>query len=129
MLCSLARLIFNVLYYFHFALKTYQPTDNCFDSNDRVSYVGYIYLSLGYATMHILPITTIILIYWPETETRKKRIDSILSVMDIKILKKKVTLASNCCLLGSGEAARKSTSTEVLSESDTNDQVRIYYDK
>lgn len=54
-------------------------------------------------TMHILPISTIILIYWPEIQKEEGSIASIISIVDKKLLKRKVTLANNCCLLGSGQ--------------------------
>lgn len=101
MTCCFARFVFNILYYFHFALRVYEPSDNCFDNNDRVNYVSYIYLSVGYATMHIMPISTIIIIYWPEVEKGNNLVSSIISTLDNKLLKRKVTLTTNCCLLGS----------------------------
>lgn len=97
MICCIARLIFDVTYYFILDSNKYSNTNtNCFDlKKNHYIITQYIYLSLGFVTMHLLPIATIILIYWPEIS--KKDIDSLaLSISsDNDMDKKEVFFSSN----------------------------------
>lgn len=88
------------MYYFRFAIHSYDPAGNCLDIGHHSRIANYIYLSLGYATMHILPIMTIIMVYWPDIKDNTVR-RSILSVSDFQFLKKKFSDLKHCHLLGS----------------------------
>lgn len=81
MVCSIMRLVFNFLYYFLFSINIYEPRGNCLDNNEESSAINYFYLSLGYAIMHILPIITIIVIYWPDVDPDQHR-QSLISLVN-----------------------------------------------
>lgn len=64
LLCCLARLSFNSMIYF-VGLGSYEAAADCSNINFNTSYYRYWYMTLGYCLMHILPISTLLIIYWP----------------------------------------------------------------
>lgn len=111
MFCCLARLTFNFLLFFSPSLNRYEPSANCLNTGQHNLVLNYIYLSLGYSIMHVMPILTFIIIYEPEIENNKAS-ESLLSAT--KSIKDNIKTSAQYYLLGGreDEETRESAETD-----------------
>lgn len=72
MFALLVRIILNIFFNgFVSSMLDYHPEVNCFDSNSDNDFKRSLFLVVGFAIMHLLPIGIILYIYRPSLEERQ----------------------------------------------------------